>query len=116
MKKESTITKERKEQPEINKTLFGNRVREARERLKLTQEELSEEVGMSKNYLSDIERGIKIPSIPKLIPLSNELKLGLDAMFSDSLDNIFCEPEEIYYTDRQLALVNNMVKTLKENF
>lgn len=36
---------------------FGKRVREERKALKLSQADLAEEIGISRNYLSQIERG-----------------------------------------------------------
>ena len=100
----------------INQKAFGNKIKIAREKMNLTQFELAEMIGVSQNFLGDIERGIKLPSLNKLIVLSNTLKLSLDAMFSDSLDNMVCEPEEIYYTDRQLAIIKNVINTINDNF
>lgn len=100
----------------INQKAFGNKIKLAREKMNLTQFELAEKIGVSQNFLGDIERGIKLPSLNKLIILANTLKLGLDAMFSDSLDNMIFEPEEIYYTDRQLAIIKNMIDTINNNF
>lgn len=100
----------------INKKLFGKKIKEAREKLNLTQFELAEKIGVSQNFLGDIERGIKLPSLNTLIQLSNVLKLSLDYMFSDSLDNIVYEPDDLYYTDKQLAIIKNMVKTITDNF
>ena len=100
------------ENKSINKKLFGKRIKEAREKLGYTQFQLAEKIGVSQNFLGDIERGIKLPSLNKLILLSNCLKLSLDTMFADSLDNIMYEPEEIYYTDRQLKIMKN----INENF
>ena len=100
----------------INKIAFGKRLKEAREKMGYTQAKLSEEVGISPNFLGDIERGLKLPSLNKLITLSNVLKTSLDTMFADSLDNILCEPGEIYYTDKQLAIMKNVIKTITDNF
>lgn len=100
----------------VNKILFGKRLKDAREKLKLTQFELAELVGISQNFLGDIERGIKLPSIETLIKLSNTLKISLDSMFMDSLNNIITEPEEVYYTDRQLTIMRNVIKTINDNF
>ncbi len=100
----------------INKKQFGKKIKEARENLNLTQFELAEKIGVSQNFLGDIERGIKLPSLSKLIQLSNVLKLSLDSMFADSLDNVLFEPNDIYYTDRQLAIMKNIIKTINENF
>lgn len=100
----------------INKMAFGKKIKAARENLKLTQFELSEEVGISQNFLGDIERGLKLPSIETLVKLANILKVNLDYILSDSLDNILAEPEGIYYTNRQLAIINSMINSIKENF
>ena len=100
----------------INKKAFGKKIKTAREKLGLTQFELAEKIDVSPNLLGDIERGIKLPSLNKLILLSNTLKLSLDAMFAESLDNILFEPNEIYYTDRQLAILKKVVSTITDNF
>lgn len=100
----------------LNKKAFGRKIKEAREKCGLTQAELAEEIGVSQNFLGDIERGVKLPSLGKLISLSNVLKLSLDTMFAESLDNIVCEPGEIYYTDKQLAIMKNVIKVINDNF
>lgn len=100
----------------LNKKLFGKKIKDYREKNQLTQFELAEIIGISQNFLGDIERGKKLPSISKLILLSNTLKVSLDTLFSDSLDNVVSEPQEIYYTDRQLSLMHNIIKTINENF
>lgn len=100
----------------INKKLFGKRVKEARENMSLTQSVLAEKLGVSQNFLGDIERGIKLPSVSKLIQISNTLKVSLDTLFADSLDNMVLEAEERYYTDKQLAIMHNVIKTITDNF
>ena len=100
----------------IKRKAFGKRIKEAREKMGLTQLELAEKIDVSQNFLGDIERGIKLPSLTKLILLSNTLKLSLDTMFADSLDNILFEPGEIYYTDRQLVVLRNVINTINDNF
>ena len=100
----------------INKIAFGKKIKIAREKMGLTQFQLAEKIDVSPNFLGDIERGIKLPSLNKLILLSNTLKLSLDAMFSDSLDNMLYEPGSVYYTDRQLALIKQVISTINDNF
>lgn len=100
----------------INKKMFGKRIKDAREKLNYTQFQLAEAIEVSQNFLGDIERGIKLPSLTKLIMLSNTLKISLDSMFSDSLNNILSEPEEVYYSDRQLSIIKTVIKTVTENF
>ena len=84
--------------------------------MNLTQAELAEQLGVSQNFLGDIERGIKLPGLPKLIEISNYLKLSLDYMFAESLDNVLNEDPDVYYTDKQKAIINNVLKSIKENF
>ena len=100
----------------INKKQFGEKLKKARIKAKYTQAELAEEIDVSPNFLGDIERGIKLPSLSKLILLSNTLKVSLDSLFADSLDNVLYEPDEVYYTDKQLAILKNVVKTINDNF
>lgn len=101
----------------INRKQFGKKLKEARLKMDYTQFELAEEIGVSQNFLGDIERGIKLPSLSKLILLSNTLKVSLDTLFADSLDNILYEPEkDIYYTDKQKAIIKDVIKTITTNF
>lgn len=101
----------------INRKQFGKKLKEARLKMDYTQFELAEEIGVSQNFLGDIERGIKLPSLSKLILLSNTLKVSLDTLFADSLDNILYEPEkDVYYTDKQKAIIKDMIKTITTNF
>ena len=37
-------------------------------------------------------------------------------MFAESLDNMVYEPNEVYYTDRQLAIMKNVIKAINDNF
>ena len=100
----------------IDQKSFGKKIKNARKEMGLTQFELAEKINVSQNFLGDIERGIKLPSLPKLILLSNVLKLSLDNMFLDSLDNTLEEPEEIYYTDKQLNVMKKVIKMINDNF
>lgn len=101
----------------INQISFGKKIREARNKLGMSRSTLAEKLGISVNFLGDIERGLKLPSVPNLILLANILKVNLDYLFSDSLDNIIEEENEnIYYTNRQKSIINSVIKTITENF
>ena len=100
----------------INKNSFGKRLREYRNELGLTQSELAEKINVSQNFLGDLERGVKLPSLEKLILLANTLKVSLDYLFADSLDNVLNEDEETYYSDKQMAIIKNIVKSITSNF
>lgn len=66
-----------KERKEIN-IQIGERIRIAREAASLTQEKLADYVGVTVQYISDLERGIVGTSIPTLLKLCNVLKVSSD--------------------------------------
>ena len=55
---------------EIN---LGKQIKKIRESLELSQEELAEEAGLHRTYISQVERGIKSPSVKTLIKVSEAL-------------------------------------------
>ncbi|HEV7768732.1 MAG TPA: helix-turn-helix transcriptional regulator [Thermoanaerobaculia bacterium] len=50
--------------------LFGRRLREVRLQRAVTQQWLSETAGMSEAYISNLERGFKVPSLTTIIRLA----------------------------------------------
>lgn len=101
----------------INQISFDKKIREARTKMGISRASLAEDLGISVNFLGDIERGLKLPSVPNLIMMTNILKVSLDYLFSDSLNNILEEESEnIYYTDRQKSVINSIIKLINENF
>lgn len=63
---------------------FGRRLRHLRRQKDLTQEQLAEAVGISVEFLSNIERGINAPSFETLERLAAVLQLPFDAFFQFS--------------------------------
>lgn len=66
---------------------IGKRIKERREQLGMTQEQLAEKLGLATNYISTIERGTSFPRCEKLILLLNGLETSADAIFCDVLDH-----------------------------
>jgi transcriptional regulator with XRE-family HTH domain len=56
---------------------FGRSVRSLRKQRGLSQEELAETCGLSRNYISDIERGVRNPGLLALVALAKALKVPL---------------------------------------
>ena len=52
---------------------FGKNVRAARDEAGLKGEKLAEICGISHSYMQGIERGLRLPALPKYIKLSNAL-------------------------------------------
>ena len=66
---------------------IGINIRTARMRADLTQEAMSEMIGVTPQYLSDLERGLVGTSIPTLIKICTELNVSSDfILFGSSSD------------------------------
>ena len=58
-----------------------NRIAEIRKARKLSQAKLAERVGITRPYLSEIERGIKTPSVAIAKSLAQILSYSTDDLF-----------------------------------
>lgn len=104
---------------------IGKRMKEAREKLGITQEQLAERTGLTPNYISTVERGAAFPRCEKLILLLNGLETSADAVFCDVLthstdfkasqlsDELSALPSEAQ--KRILQMVELMIRQEKEN-
>lgn len=63
--------------------LFGRRLRELRKERGLTQEALAESADLSGNYISDLELGLKVPSLTILVRLSQALDTATTELLAD---------------------------------
>lgn len=61
----------------------GKRIRQERNKLKITQEKLAEFAGLTESYIGQIERGNKNPSLESLINISNVLGVTVDYLLQD---------------------------------
>ncbi len=64
---------------------IGERIKQCRERLGLTQDQFAERLGLTTNYISTVERGASFPRCEKLIAIINGLEVSADAIFAMSL-------------------------------
>ena len=68
-------------------TRFGTRLRELRVAAGLTQAELAERAGVSVNFISLVERGLKSPTLSTMERLAAALKVPIIELFRlDSAD------------------------------
>ena len=58
--------------------MIGNKIKEKRKNLGLTQSELAEKVGLSRNYISELENNRYVPSVRTLTRLARVLKMNLN--------------------------------------
>ena len=107
----------------MDQKAIGRRIKAARERKGLTQEELAEEVDLSPMHVSVIERGVKLPKLETLINIANVLDVSADVLLQDVVNNqtkLFAsEASELILQLRRedqrraLALLRSFVETSK---
>lgn len=92
---------------------LGKRIRSQRKLLGMTQEELSEKVGVSCSFIGHIERGSRKLSLETLVNISEALNISCDALLQDSLNGSrFVETSGM--NERSLKLLNEIASVLRE--
>lgn len=69
----------------IDYNLLGKRISYFRNKSNLSQDELSEQVNLSRPHLGSIESGAKRPSLDTLVAIANTLRVSPDDLLVDSL-------------------------------
>ena len=69
----------------MDKLTMGDRIKEARKNRKLTQEQLAERLDVSVEFVGQIERGLKLPSIQVFAKLIEVLNVSADYLLRDSV-------------------------------
>jgi transcriptional regulator with XRE-family HTH domain len=65
---------------------FGEKLQELRKRKHMTQEELGATFGFTRTFVSEMERGLKLPSVKLLIRIADLFEVTLDQLARDELD------------------------------
>lgn len=65
--------------------MIGQRIKKLRKEKGYTQQQFSEIIGLSTNYLSDIERGKSSARLDKLVAIINALECSADDVFADAI-------------------------------
>ena len=96
-------------------TLLGNRIRIAREKKGITQEELADRVNISPSHISVIERGVKTVRIDTVVRIANELDVSADYLLQDLVkrsreSQLISSIMDLPETDR-----NRLLNTVKNN-
>lgn len=66
---------------------IGRKIKLARTRNKITQEELAEKLSLSPRYISQLERGIAFGSATTITNICKVLGINSDFLFSDIIQN-----------------------------
>lgn len=97
---------------------LGQRIRQERLKLNLTQEKLAEDVGLSTTYIGQVERGERSLTLGKLVLIVNRLGITVDYLLSDSVapgnDGQYRLWSQLMdgRTEEEKALAVNMVKLM----
>lgn len=70
----------------MTKENIGRRIKEARAKRGLTQEQLAERTDITIVYLSELERGIKLPSLTVFVSIAEALHVSTDSLLRDDLE------------------------------
>jgi transcriptional regulator with XRE-family HTH domain len=62
---------------------FGLAIRQRRQELGISQEELSFRAGLHRTYISDIERGSRNPSLENIEKLAKALDISVSILFAN---------------------------------
>ena len=71
----------------MDQKAIGKRIKTAREKKGMTQEQLAELVNLSPMHVSVIERGNKLPRLETLINIANILDVSADVLLQDVVNN-----------------------------
>ncbi len=74
-------------------TLVGAKLREQRRHLNLTLQEVADRAGITKGFLSEVERDRATPSVATLLRLRDVLSLSVTTLFRSSLPQVVREGE-----------------------
>lgn len=69
----------------MDKHTMGDRIKDTRKKRGLTQENLAEKLDISVEYVSQIERGMKMPSMQIFIKLIEILDVSADYLLRDTV-------------------------------
>ena len=84
---------------QMDRIEVGKKIREARTKKGFTQQALSEAAGVGEMYISEIERGMKMPSLSLFVKIITALDISADYVLRDQIptgkDFVYKEVEEL---------------------
>lgn len=87
---------------------IGNKIKEQRIKKNISQEKLAELIDVTPSYISNLESGNRVASLPTMLDIVNILDLSFDYLM---LDNLKTENKDIQI-DRDLLEFKNILKEL----
>src|ERR1700730_9161014 len=69
------------------KTLLGIAMTTHKKSLSISQEDLAHRAGLHRTYVSDLERGVRNPSVDSIEKLARALQLSISTLFEKANNN-----------------------------
>jgi CheY-like chemotaxis protein len=109
------------------KHLFGTAIRNQRNGLRISQEELADRAGLHRTYISDVERGARNLSLESIERLARALELSVSSLFAQAGDGagpeklveillIEDDPRDVELTQRAFrkARITNFLRVARD--
>lgn len=84
---------------------LGNRIRQLRNDIPMSQEQLAFKAGIATSFLGEIERNVKKPSIDSIEKIANALDISLSELFNYNIDNL--KDSDQLYLDKTILEMKN---------
>ncbi len=104
----------------VNYNAVGLRIRRIRMERGITQEELAFQIDTSAAYISNIERGVKKPSLQKLTDIAEILHVTVNDLIYENTDISDCSADDellqilsLWEPEKQKRLKSNIVNILQ---
>lgn len=84
--------------------MIGERIKDLREKLNMTQTALARRLGLSRSAVNAWEMGVSIPSVPYLLQLSELFRVSVDYLLGRSqremvdISDLSCEEKQAIYS------------------
>lgn len=92
--------------------LIGRRIKEARHKLGLTQEELGERAMLHYSYIGQVERGNKIPSLKTLKKIARALNIDVGILLEDTPEKEL-SPQHLLAQELMATIKNSSPEDIK---
>ena len=96
-------------------SVFGERLKQLRTKLKLSQRDFAEKVGVTASALSSYEKGQKNPSVSVVTNIAAQFHVSLDWLCGISRESDFFIPDEYVYFDLPSALLG-LLRLIEEGY
>lgn len=89
---------------------IGKKIKDKRQQKRISQERLAELVDVTPSYISNIESGNRVASLPTMLEIAKVLDLSLDYLLLENVTNDFNDAD----TDKLLIEFKNILELLDD--